>query len=132
MGLRTRLGAVATELTAALGFPPRMVFQGPVDTMVPAGIAEDVVAVVREGLTNVARHAGAGSVTVTVAVADSHLSVRVADDGRGIPPGGRRSGLANLRTRAERHGGALDLREEGGTTTLCWTVPLPAATAASE
>jgi signal transduction histidine kinase len=129
-GLRARLGTVATELTGPLGFAPRLVFEGPVDTTARADVADDVVAVVREGLTNVARHAGASTVTVTIAVADSRLTVRVADDGRGMGPGGRRSGLANLRARAERHGGSLDLREEGGTT-LCWTVPLSATSATS-
>jgi signal transduction histidine kinase len=130
VSLRVRLGAVAAELTAALGFVPRMVFEGPVDTMTPADVADDVVAVVREGLTNVARHAAADAVTVTVAVADSQLSVLVADDGRGIGPAGRRSGLANLRARAEKHGGALHLREQGGTT-LRWSVPLSATSTVS-
>jgi signal transduction histidine kinase len=91
--------------------------------MARGDVADDVVAVVREGLTNVARHAAASAVTVTVAVADSRLSVQVADNGRGIGPGGRRSGLANLRARADRHGGALELCEDTGTT-LLWTVPL--------
>lgn len=51
----------------------------------------------------------------------------VTDDGNGLSPGGRASGLANLRTRAEGRGGELCLNEpppERGTT-LVWSVPSP-------
>jgi len=123
-GLRSVVVALAAELTAVLGFAPRLVFEGPVDTMAGPDLADDVVAVIREALTNVARHAEASAAGVTVAVTGSALLVQVADDGRGLGDTDRRSGLANLRARAERHGGTLTLSDEGGTM-LRWSIPLP-------
>ncbi len=71
-------------------------------------LAALVEAVVREGPTNVARH--------------THAS-QVIDDGVGIGEAARRSGLANLRDRAERHGGQLAAPDHEGTH-LRWTIPL--------
>ncbi len=82
----------------------------------------------REALSNAARHAQASRVDVSVEVG-SDLTLRVADDGTGIPPGARRSGLTNLADRAERLGGTLrtgPADETAGTgTVLEWRVPLP-------
>jgi signal transduction histidine kinase len=89
-------------------------------------MAEDLVAVLREALTNVARHAAAGAAEVQVSTGDHLLVLRVTDDGRGIGTTPRRSGLANLRRRAEAHSGTLELipRQPSGTV-VRWTVPLP-------
>ena len=79
----------------------------------------------REARTNVAKQGGAGSVTVVVAVVDGRLEVTVLDDGVGLTPDRPRSGLANLRSRAEQYGGglAVDNRPEGGLR-LAWSIPL--------
>ena len=86
----------------------------------------DLLAVVREALSNVARHAGAKSVDVEVAVADGSVQVTIEDDGRGMSDTSRRSGLANLTERAVRHAGALvvqsPIRQRGGTR-LVWRIP---------
>ncbi|MEU3408406.1 GAF domain-containing protein [Streptomyces sp. NPDC006670] len=125
---RLRVRAVRTVQTAAavLGFVPALRMEGLIDTDVPVPVADDVVAVLGEGLTNVARHARAGGVDVTVALADGVLTVAVSDDGIGVPAGSRRSGLRNLAERAERWGGGLALspRPEGGGTRLDWWVPV--------
>jgi two-component system, NarL family, sensor histidine kinase DevS len=86
-------------------------------------VAGDAVAVVREALTNAARHAHATSVDVEVNATANRLSVEVADNGVGIGVVPRRSGLANLRERAEKHGGTLSLLDQDGTR-LRWMVPL--------
>ena len=66
--------------------------------------------VLREALSNVARHAGATRADVTVDVdSDGTLTVLVTDNGTGIPPEGRRSGLRNLADRAAKFGGELRL-----------------------
>lgn len=56
------------------------------------------------------------------------VRLSVADDGVGIPEGGRRSGLRNLRRRAESLGGSSEvgpgLAEDGGGTTVIWQAPL--------
>ncbi len=101
-----------------------MRLDGLLDTAVDDEIGEHLQAVVREALSNVARHARASQVTVAIDV-DDVLCLRVEDDGVGIPQGGRRSGLRNMSERAEKLGGSFtaEPRPDGGTT-LIWRVPL--------
>ncbi|HST64702.1 MAG TPA: histidine kinase, partial [Mycobacteriales bacterium] len=124
VGLRTRLLDVAGDLAPALGFEAAVRFSGVLDT-VPAEIGDDVVAVVREALSNVARHARARTAEVDVSAVAGRLTVDVRDDGVGPGPAGRRSGLDNLRRRAERHGGSFDIGAgEVAGTRLRRSVPL--------
>ncbi|MFC4555595.1 GAF domain-containing sensor histidine kinase [Georgenia faecalis] len=104
---------------------------GTIADRVDPDISDDVVAVVREGLANAARHARASSVQVRVTVHGSgptgHVAVEVEDDGAGVNPAStRRSGLDNLAVRARRHGGTFSLgtTESGRGTLLSWQVPL--------
>ena len=124
-GLRGLVLDVITEVTPALGFTPAFRVDGPVDTLTPAGVGEDLLAVLREALSNIARHAHAHTTDVELTAGSGRLTLDVHDDGTGIDPTNqRRSGLANLRHRAEHHGGTLTLtphRPHG--TDLCWTVP---------
>ncbi|MBO0846309.1 MAG: GAF domain-containing protein [Nocardioides sp.] len=125
VGLRSSVMALVDELRPGLGLDPRLDFEGPVDSVASEDLARDVVAVVREALTNVAKHAHASTVELHVHATSAELSVSVADDGRGIGPTSRRSGLDNLRRRAESRGGSMtvaDLPDPGGTS-LVWTVP---------
>jgi signal transduction histidine kinase len=123
--VRARLADVAAQAASALGFAPRVYFEGPVDSRIPTEVAADVLAVVREALSNTARHAAATSVSVVVAAHDE-VVVTVTDDGRGMRGATRTSGLANMRVRAEHRGGKLwvDSPRSGGTT-VQWRVPLP-------
>ncbi len=116
---------VAMAFTDALGFTPELTVEGRVDSLDP-GLRHDVLAVLREGLANAARHAHASSVRARVTVA-SQVTVEVHDDGCGIPEGAVHSGLANLAGRAAGRGGAFDVitaPDDG--TTLVWRVPRPA------
>ncbi len=122
-GLSAALDRVAADARPALGFLPRVRTRGPL-----AGVADvvgaDVVAVLREALSNVARHAHASRAEVLLEVGPP-LVLRVDDDGVGVPSApGRRSGLANLAERAQAHGGELTVEPgpEGGTV-LRWQVP---------
>jgi signal transduction histidine kinase len=120
-----RVVALIDELVPVLGRRPELDMRGPVDLRVPDELTDDVVAVLREALTNVARHAGAKSVAVALSASPTDLVVEVVDDGRGIGATARRSGLANLRARAERRGGTLAVsRAEPCGTVLRWSVPL--------
>jgi signal transduction histidine kinase len=111
-------------VTPALGFSPETRLTGPIESSVPDDIGEDLLAVLREALSNIARHANAGSAAVDISVHDA-LTLRVVDDGIGIPATTRRRGLANMAGRAEHHGGALHVtRGERAGTTLSWTVPI--------
>ncbi len=125
--IRRRVVAVIDEVGPLLRRSPEASFSGPVDLLVVGEIAEDVVAVLREALTNFARHAAASTVRVTLTASGQEIGLEVVDDGVGIGSSERRSGLDNLRQRALRHGGRLDLLvpAEGGTR-LRWSAPTPA------
>ncbi|HEY8302703.1 MAG TPA: GAF domain-containing protein [Jatrophihabitans sp.] len=129
--VRTQLLAVVAEVRPLLQAEPAIEFVGPVDSVVPEAVAADLLAVVREALTNVRRHAGAETVRITVAASTTRVSLEIVDDGVGLGRSLRRSGLANLRERAELHGGAFAIESHGDPlspkpgTRLHWTVPLP-------
>lgn len=123
--LRQAVRQVAEEAREQLGFPPRLSFRGPVDTTVPDRVVPHLLAVVREALSNAARHARAGSVEVSVEATDRRVGVRVADDGVG-PASGATSGngLVNMAARAEELGGELRIGpHEPRGTLLEWWVP---------
>jgi signal transduction histidine kinase len=125
-GLRGGVLQLSADLTPILGFSPGVIFAGPVDTVVETDLADDINACVREGLTNVAKYAGASRASVDIAVDDAEITVRIADDGAGVPANGVYSGLRNLRERAELRGGTFRIATPpGGGTELIWTVPLP-------
>jgi len=126
VSLRTRLREVLDAGAEQLGHAPSSRVSGLVDTAVPPGVADHLLAVLREALSNAARHAGATRVDVQVDV-DEELHLQVRDDGRGLPAGGRRSGLANLAERAVALGGTFSAGPTPGApgTTVQWSVPLP-------
>ncbi|HZC41762.1 MAG TPA: PAS domain-containing sensor histidine kinase [Streptosporangiaceae bacterium] len=122
--VRAQVLALAAESERPLGFSPSVSFEGPIDT-VPEGIAAQLVPVLREALSNVARHAGAAAVEVTLSAGDG-LLLRVSDNGCGVPAVARPSGLRNMRERAQLLGGSFEVTgEPGGGTTIMWQVPLP-------
>lgn len=126
-GLRGRVTEAVQDVAPALGFTPVLRMGGLLDTDVPGTVADEVVAVLREALSNVVRHAGASSVEVTAETTGKAFTLSVADDGRGIPEDAHRSGLQNLSERAERLGGELRLgTPSAGGTRLIWRVPLNA------
>ncbi|MFE0130677.1 GAF domain-containing protein [Streptomyces sp. NPDC059037] len=125
-GLRTHMVKTVQEAVAALGFTPLLRMEGLVDTDVPPALADNVVAVLQEALSNVAQHARARSAVVSLVVEADLLTLTVRDDGIGIPDtGGRRSGLRNLEERAAALDGTLTLDSpDGGGTRLVWQAPL--------
>jgi signal transduction histidine kinase len=123
--IRNSVLQVVEEAVPALGVTPRVRFDGPLDTVVQPNLVDDVRAVVREALTNAAKHAHASTVDVEITTDVATLMITVADDGTGMADTDRRSGLANLETRAERRGGNLMITERpGGGTEFRWTVPV--------
>jgi signal transduction histidine kinase len=126
-GVRAEITRVITEARDALGFLPRVSFEGPLDTVAGAELRDEVAAVVREALSNAARHARPTRVDVVVVATPHAFFVTISDDGIGIrrsaSPGGH--GLRNMASRAERLGGSFDLKSEPGEgTTIGWRVPL--------
>ena len=124
-GLRARVVRAVGEAAPVLGFAPSVRMEGLVDTDVPREIADQVIAVLTEALTNVARHAQSGRADVALETDGREVRLTVTDNGVGIPPEGRRSGLRNMRERAQNLGGDLELSTpEGGGSTLVWRVPV--------
>jgi signal transduction histidine kinase len=126
--LRSRLYGVVDDAAESLGFAPAVRLDGLLDIVVDEVTGDHLVAVLREALSNVTRHARASRADVSVA-AGADLALRVTDDGVGIGETGRRSGLANMADRATSLGGSFVVRagEQGGTS-LEWRVPLKPAT----
>jgi signal transduction histidine kinase len=124
-GLRQRVLAVTSDLVAALGFTPHVTFSGVLDVRLVDELVDDVVACVRETLSNVAKHARAKSAMVDLSLAGEVLTVMVTDDGVGLRATTRSSGTANLRARAQKWGGTFALAPgPTGGTTATWTVRL--------
>jgi len=126
-GLRDEVLIATREAARALGFEPRVVFEGPVDTVTSEAVRDHLVPTLREALSNVIKHSGATRVSVTVAVIDGEIVLEVSDDGDGVGPraaatGG--NGIGNMRDRAVALGGTCELRaRDSGGTTLDWRVP---------
>jgi len=106
--LRADIRDLVGEYTDTLGFRPQLKLRGPLDSVVPTAVRPQILAAIREGLSNVVRHAGADSVEVEVSVGDGAVVARITDDGSGIAADNQReSGLRNLRERAATLGGAV-------------------------
>jgi signal transduction histidine kinase len=125
LSLRADVRGVAKEYVPVLGFTPMVRTTGPVDTAVPQPVGEQLLAVLREALSNVARHAEADAAVVEVVATEADVVLRVTDNGKGIPAERHESGMRNVRRRAAEHGGSVQfLPEEPHGTIVEWRVPL--------
>jgi signal transduction histidine kinase len=126
-GLRHGVLGLTKELAPSLGSRPDVVFDGPIDNAIPQHIADHLLAVLRESLTNAGKHAQATKFVVTLSVG-THVILEVSDNGRGITlplEGGAGLGLSNLRDRAEELGGTFEIRSvPSGGTRVIWCVPV--------
>ncbi|GAA4039435.1 two-component system sensor histidine kinase [Nonomuraea soli] len=123
--LRAQIVDLVESARGHLGFMPGLRMEGQLDHQVPDGHAEHLLAVLREALSNVVRHAKASRADVAAEVAHGQLTLVVEDNGVGIGESGRRSGLRNLEERAAQLGGAVELETpSGGGTRISWHVPL--------
>lgn len=122
--ITAEIAALVQDVPTAVPQPPTLAIKGEIEDL-PADVLTDLLAVLRESLSNVSRHAQARAVDVRIERSDHDLAVVVSDDGVGVPINIQESGLANLRHRAGDHGGELVLSapEQPGTV-LTWRVPL--------
>jgi signal transduction histidine kinase len=137
--VQDQVRAVAAGSAAELGFQPAVGFTGPVDRL-PAYLADQMLATLRESLSAVARQAQAHTAQISV-VAGDDLMLVIQHDGALPDPAGQHdgatpgpagqpggAGLDAARARAERLGGRFSVRpgDDGGTR-LEWHIPLPQA-----
>jgi signal transduction histidine kinase len=133
---RAEIRELVEEARGPLGFAARLVIDGPIDSVVPEPVRPALLAVLREALSNAARHARASAVTVTVAVHAGRVELRVIDDGIGIGiddgigigiddgVGVGVGGVRNMRRRAEELGGTCTVQPAAPTgTQVIWSVP---------
>jgi signal transduction histidine kinase len=135
-GLRADVVRMVEQSAELLGFVPRLNIFGALDSDVSEPVAAHALATLSEALSNVVRHAAATEVDVLIRTTSSELTLRVADNGCGVPSHPHESGLSNLRRRAAELGGTMrvdsvqvdsgvDLNaDERPGTVLTWTVPL--------
>ncbi len=122
--LRHGIDNTVREAARALGFAPDLELHGPLDHIADQELTHEVLAVLREALSNVVRHARASAVQVTVGLEGHDLHLRVADDGVGISGGEGGHGIRNMEARAERRGGRFEVRSGDAGTVVEWQVPL--------
>jgi signal transduction histidine kinase len=126
-GIRSHVLALADELQPVVGFDVPVDIIGAVDTAVTDAVADQLLPVLREALTNIGRHAGATRARIRLATVGRYCRLEVSDNGRGFDgaqatEGGM--GLANMRDRAERLGGTFEVTHPAqGGTTIVWQVP---------
>lgn len=122
--LSGRIRRVTRSSAKSMPFAPRLTITGPVDAVTPDK-ADNVVAVVSEGLSNAIRHSGADSISVSVAVIKGQVTVVITDNGSGFTEPDKRNGLANLEDRARMLDGECTIisAPDAGTS-LEWSVPL--------
>ena len=120
VALATAVEQLCVESSRILGFVPAAA----VDDLVPDSLHEDVLAVIRETLANVAKHAGASRIDVEVRSGSTDLTVTVTDDGVGMTAVPHSSGIRNMLDRAVRRGGTCTWRSvDPHGTQVCWQIP---------
>jgi signal transduction histidine kinase len=126
-GLRDDVLSLLHDLKPVVGFDVHASFEGPVDTTIPDIVGEHLLAVIREAVTNIGRHAQASTAAVAISVVDGECRLRIVDDGRGMKtsgPGGG-LGLGNIGRRAEKMHGEFHVESPAaGGTVLIWQVPI--------
>ncbi len=123
--LRIAIFSLVDGARESIGFTPDLRLDGPIDSGLSDKVADHLLAVLQEALSNVARHAGASRVDVSVE-AGNELVVRVTDNGRGFPiltrPG---RGLRNLEERAAAMQGTFSVsRTPDDETVVEWRAPI--------
>ncbi len=122
--LRDRILGVVDEMQPSLGFMPGLQIAGELEALSDVAITEHLLAVLREALSNTARHAGATEAMVSLHIEGGALSLEVIDNGVGLKENVHRSGLANLADRAIALDGSFEVgRHDPSGTRLRWVVP---------
>jgi signal transduction histidine kinase len=126
-GLRQSVVQLCEEMAPSLGARPELSFHGTIDNTIPRQTADHILAVVREALTNAGKYADATVYRVVLRVEGDDVVLEVSDNGAGFDPAATDGGLGlmNLRNRAEKLNGSLQvLSRPGEGTRMVWSVPV--------
>lgn len=120
--LPTVIAGCVRDFTARTGLEVDLDTAAMAQISLPAEAEVQLVRVVQEALSNVARHARANRVAVSAAVVDGSLRVSIQDDGIGFDPGapragGRSFGLEMMRERVASVGGTMEIDSHKGSGT---------------
>ena len=136
------LGRYAESFTTGAELELRLDFPEEVPTRaVSANARHQILMILKEALNNVVKHAAAGEVRITIALAGGNLALSIADNGAGMPvtsPGGESPppsatdapqggyGLRNMASRTEHLGGRFQIQSRPGEgTRILVEIPLP-------
>jgi signal transduction histidine kinase len=116
--LSEEVDALVMRLSSPYEVPVDVAFHGNAPALGDE-LLDDVLQIVREATSNALRHAGATSVRVAIVVDERSMYLTISDDGEGfdVPATNDGLGLANMRTRAKRAGGELDIVSHDGSGT---------------
>ena len=118
------------------GLRVEFAFEGPHTTRIAPRTQAEVLRIIQEALTNVARHADASVVGVRLAIRGDRITVRIVDNGRGFDAaevGPHSFGLASMRERADLIGGRLRVASrEGAGTRIVLAAPFAPAAALAD
>nr|WP_260407685.1 sensor histidine kinase [Planomonospora venezuelensis] len=119
------LAGAVRALAAEGGLPVAVEASGDLSDL-PAAAEVAAYRIAQEALTNVRKHAGARSAAVALRRGGSSLTVRITDDGCGLPQGSRSGiGMVSMRERATELGGTCAVRPApGGGTSVEAVLPL--------
>ena len=129
--VRRELLDLAADTGRSLGFAVGTRFNGPIDTNVAGQVADHMVAVAREALSNTVRHSQATEVVLEVDADSAWVTLRVRDNGVGPSPESVGAecvgnGLGNMSSRADELGGMFAMDgAPGAGCTVQWRVPIP-------
>lgn len=131
--VRERIFSVIDEMQQSLGFAPTLILSGRVETLTDPALIDHLLAVIREALSNTARHADASEARVAIEFRNGAVQLEVTDNGIGVKENVSRSGLANLADRAVALDGTFEVRRRTPTgTVLRWVVPAADETIVSD
>lgn len=133
LGLVTALERYTEDFARTRGVAVALETVGLEPERMPAAVETALFRIVQEALSNVARHAGAHQVRVTLQRHDGAVALLVEDDGHGFDPArpaaaataARGLGIHSMRERAAVHGGTLTIEAAPGRgTRIAVEIPL--------
>lgn len=117
--LRQEVADLVGQLSAPYEAQVNLDVTCPADS-IPVDVSEQVLATVKEALSNALRHSGSGEIDIRISCSQSQVEVSLADYGAGFDPEAvsQGMGLANMAERVTTAGGSFQIDTEPGAGTV--------------